>query len=194
MKGESIMRTVLLLTSLSLLAFCATAAAAAEKDPAALLAKTDAQIKKRPNAPDLHYRRAQLLSQLGKYDESFTAAQTVMGLCIKANNNLAWLLLESIDLGDHQVDVHFNMGPTERRRPDIGIVRPLSFRVWKKAPRPTLVDVVDFELACIGGKPSTAAFGKTTGGAHVNYGMSDPKLPYSKIREQAIELIKRRLK
>jgi hypothetical protein len=188
------MKTLPVVTSLLLLALCVASGLAAEPDPAALLAKTEAMLKRRPDSPDLQYRRVQLLTKLGKYDESYTAAQTVMAKCIKANNNLAWLLLERIDIGDHRIDVHFNMGPSERRRPDIGIVRPLSFRVWKKANNPALVDVVDFELGYLGGTPSTAAFGKTTGRMHVNFGVVDPKLPYSKIREQAIELIKRRLK
>jgi hypothetical protein len=195
MYEERIMlKTVSFFVSPLLLAVCVTAASAADQDPAELLAKTEAMIKKSPDAPQLHYRRAQLLARLGKYDESYAAAETALAKYVKANHDLAWLLLESIDAGDHRVDVHFNMGPAERRRPDTGIVRPLSFRIWTKARDPALADIIDFELGYIGGKPLTAAFGKTTGGMHLNFGMSDPKLPYSKIRQQAIELIQRRFK
>ena len=105
------------------------------EDAAKELAKIEAQLKKKPDDPMLHYRKAQFQMKLEKYDEGYATAQKAMELFIKIGDDLAWLLLESVDLKNVAVDVHFNMGPKERNRPQMGIVRPLSFRIWSKGAR-----------------------------------------------------------
>jgi tetratricopeptide (TPR) repeat protein len=162
------------------------------------LAKIDAQLKKTPDDPLAHYRRAQTLMKLERFDDGYAAAQKAMECLIKKQDDLAWLLLESIDLGAFRVDVRYNMGPRERKFPEMGIVRPLSFQVWKKADKAVkdskdeLVEVIDFELGVMEGKPDTAAIGITEGRSHKNLGMLEVGMAYKDIREKAVELIKQR--
>jgi hypothetical protein len=163
------------------------------KDPARQLAEIDAQIKEQPDDPMLHYARAQLLAKTGKYDDAYAAAQTAMEKFIAAKKELAWLMLDSFEAGGHKVTVHFNMGPDERRLPETGIVRPLSFRIYAKDGA-SILDTIDFEIGYFNGKRLTAAFGQTTEAGHANLGPAKPDLPYSKIRAAAIELIAGRVK
>lgn len=170
------------------------AAMAEDKKPdyAKQLKEVEAKIKKNRKDPMLSYRKAQYLCGLGEYDRGYKAAKVAMKKFIRARKDLAWMLLESIPVGDVRVDVHFNMGPQERRPPKIGIVRPLSLRIWK-ADGEDMIDTIDYELAYMNGKPMTAAFGKTMpGGGHALIELSKPGLPYSKIREAAIELVEKR--
>jgi hypothetical protein len=85
------------------------------------------------------------------------------------------------------------MGPDERRPPEAGIVRPLSFRIYAKDGA-SIIDAIDFEIGYFGGKRLTAAFGQTTDAGHANLGPAKPDLPYSKIRAAAVELIANRVK
>jgi hypothetical protein len=162
------------------------------EDPAEQLKILEARIKKNPTDPMLYYRKAQTLMKLKKYDEGYKTAQTAMKRFMANNNNLAWMMLESIDLGNLRVDVHFNMGPKERRPPRIGIIDPLTFRVWTKDKDPKLLEMIDFEYGMMDGKPMTAALGQMQGQAHLNFGMVDAKAKYEEIRKKAIELIKKR--
>ena len=166
-------------------------------DLAKTLEELDAKIKKTPDDPMLLYRKAQCLMELRRYDQGYEAAKQAMERFIAKKSTLAWMLLEHIDLGTLRVDVHFNMGPRERKPPDIGIVRPLSFRVWKKgedAKGPgQLLEILDFEIGMTGGQPSTAALGMTMrGGGHANFGILDTDAKYVDIRTKALELIKKR--
>src|SRR5687767_12233735 len=116
------------------------------EDAAKELAKVEAQLKKKPDDPTLNYRKAQWLMKLEKFEEGYAAAQKAMECFVKGNVELAWMLLESVDLGHVRVDVHFNMGPKERKRPEMGIVRPLSFRIWNKPAKGeelALLEVID---------------------------------------------------
>lgn len=162
------------------------------EDAAALLAETDAKIAAQPDDPLLHYRRAQYLARLGKHDACYAAAKVAMDKFIAAKTDLAWIMLETLEVKGHQVSVHFNMGDDERQPPEIGIARPLSFRIYEKDGS-AIREVIDFEIGYFGGKPSTAAFGQTTAEGHANLGIADPALPYSKIRTAAIALMDERL-
>ena len=193
-----VMKALSVLLVLSTLCAAEDDATKAKKKLEGELTKLEAQIKKTPDDPVVHYRRAQALTKLERWDDGYAEAQKTMELFIKKGDDLAWLLLESIDLGGFRVDVNFNMGPKERKTPDIGIVRPLSFRIWKKADpavkdsKDELVEIIDFEFAYIGGKPETAAFGIQDGKTHKNLGMVDVTTAYKDLRVKAIELIKKR--
>lgn len=172
----------------------ALALAGFAEDAAKELAKIEAQLKKKPDDPMLNYRKAQFQMKLEKYDEGYASAQKAMEKFIKAGDDLAWLLLESVDLKTVAVDIHFNMGPKERNRPQMGIVRPLSFRIWTKGAKgekTEIVEIIDFELGMMGGKPETAAFGITKD-SHKNLGMLEPDTAYKDIRAKALELIRKR--
>jgi hypothetical protein len=164
----------------------------ADDDTAALLKETDTKIAAQPDDPLLHYRRAQYLARLKQYDEAYSAANAAMSKFTLAKKELAWLMLEKLEVKGHPVTVHFNMGNDERQPPETGISRPLSFRVFSKEGT-AIVDTFDFEIGHFNGKQLTAAFGQTTSEGHANFGISNPTHPYSKIRQQAIELIGQRV-
>jgi hypothetical protein len=185
------MKKARVLSLVILFILSAVAALRAEADLSKKLSQLEAQIKETPDNPMLYYRKAQCLMGLKKYDDGYQTAKQAMGLFVKAQNDLAWMLLESVDLKNVRVDVHFNMGPRERTPPEIGIVKPLSFRVWKKEGR-ELLGIIDFEIGYLEGKPGTAALGQETDGMHANFGSVQKDAPYRKIREKALELIKKR--
>jgi tetratricopeptide (TPR) repeat protein len=162
---------------------------AAQQDYVQLLAQAEKQIRETPNRPLPYYRRCQYLMKLKRYEEGYKAAHEAMNKYIAAGDGLAWMLIDTIDLDRFRVDVHFNMGPDERHPPGIGIARPLSFRAWTKGDERRLVDILDFELGYYDGKPTTAAFGRTTGGVHANYGNARINMSYTEIREVAKKLI-----
>jgi len=164
---------------------------AKKPDYAKQLKEVEAKIKKDRKDPMLYYRKAQCLCALGKYDDGYKAAEVAMRKFTSAKKELAWLLLESIRVGDLRVDVHFNMGPKERSRRKDGIVRPLSLRIWA-AEGDKMIDMIDYEIGYMKGKPRTAAFGKMIDGGHALLEISKPGLPYSKIRKAAIELVEKR--
>jgi len=169
-----------------------TALQSAEEDLAKKLDDLNAQIKKSPDTPMPYYRRAQCLMGMGRYEEGYKAAKEAMGVFVKNDSHLAWMLLESIDLDQVRVDVHFNMGPAERKPPEDGIVKPLSFRVWSKGKERALLAIIDFEIGMSGGKPETAALGQEFPNARANFGMLPVDAKYEQIRKRAIELIKER--
>jgi hypothetical protein len=164
----------------------------AKKDLSKKLAEIEAKIKKKPGDPMLHYRKAQCLMKLERRNEGYDTAKKAMKLFIKKKNRLAWMLLESVELETVRVDVHFNMGPGERKYPEIGIVRPLSFRIWAKGKDANLLEIIDFELGVFNGKANTAALGQTVRRAHTNFGMLKADAKYEDIRKQALALIGRR--
>lgn len=132
--------------------------------------------------------------KLGKLEDGYQTAKDAMALFIKKGDDLSWMMLEQIDLGHVRVDVHFNMGPRERRLPDMGIIRPLSFRVRSKEGEADLLEVIDFEIGLFDGKPSTAALGQMTGEGHANFGILDTDSTYTKIRDRLVALVKERHK
>lgn len=136
------------------------------------------------------YRRAQALMKEGRREEGYRAAQRAMQRFVEEGNDLAWMLIESIELEGKRIDVHFNMGSNERTMAD-GIVRPMSFRVWDVSTG-DLVETIDFEFGVVGGKPMTAALGKETGGRHDNFGTMPVESSYEDIRAKLIELVRGR--
>jgi len=170
----------------------------AENNPAQKLKELEPQIAQTPDDPMLLYRKAQYLMKLEKHEAGYQAAKDAMALFVKRGDSLSWMMLERIDLGNVRVDVHFNMGPRERNPPEIGIIRPLSFRVWNKGKDEQdigeLLEIIDFELALFDGKPSTAAFGQMAGKSHFNLGMLDTASTYTQIRERLIDLVRERQK
>ena len=76
------------------------------------------------------YRETQALMEEGKLEEGYESAKRAMRQFIAQDDDLFWMLLESIEAGDKRINVHFNMGKHERKMPDDGIVRPLSFQIW----------------------------------------------------------------
>jgi hypothetical protein len=196
-------KQILLLVSLAMVfatpAFCAEENLSkkpetpkAAEDLSKKLEALNADIKERPDEPMLYYRKAQCLMAMGQHAEGYKTAKQAMGLFIKKRNRLAWMLLEPIDLGNVRVDVHFNMGPRERKPPTNGIVKPLSFRVWAKGKEPRLLEIFDFEIGMMNGKPVTAALGQTTARGHGNFGLLDVDAKYETIRKKAVELVKTR--
>jgi len=132
------------------------------------------------------YRQAQALMKAGKREEGYAVAQKAMKQFVAENRRLAWMLLESIDLDDRRVDVHFNMGPEERDPPDIGIVKPLSFRVWAKGEDRALMEIIDFEIGLFDGKPSTAALGQSRGAIHATLELLPLDASYETVRKAVI--------
>lgn len=51
------------------------------------------------------YRKAQQLMKEGKYEEGYNVAQKAMQQFIADGDELAWMMLESIEVGDKRVDV-----------------------------------------------------------------------------------------
>jgi hypothetical protein len=214
MKGMPMSTARALLALLALFAFSHAAraedAAAAEKKKAdaaakekkkndAELAKLDAQIKKTPDDPAPHAKRAQLLMKLERWNDGYDSAQKSMQCSIKAGDNIASIALESIELpGNFRVDVLLNMGSRERKPPEMGIVRPVTFKVIQKADpamkesKDILLESIDFELGYIGGKADTAAFGITDGKVHKNLGMQKVDMSYGEMRTALIDLVKKR--
>jgi hypothetical protein len=187
-----ILLPVVLMASWTLPAHAGDPPAPPAKDPVQELKDLEDTIGKSPDEPMLYYRKAQCLMKLARREDGYQTAQKAMALFIKKGNPLAWMLLETIDLDNARVDVHFNMGPRERKPPEIGIIKPLSFRVWSKDKDAKLLEIIDFEIGMMDGKPGTAALGQTRGGTHANFGLLEPDVTYEDIRKKAVELIQRR--
>jgi len=137
------------------------------------------------------YREAQALMKAEKHEEGYETAKKAMAQFIAEDNDLAWMLLESITLTDHRVDVHFNMGPPERNPPDNGIVKPLSFRVWSTGDDGALLKVIDFEIGRVDGESLTAAIGMTIDSGHANFGILPIDASYEAIKTAALDVVKR---
>jgi len=163
-----------------------------EKELAEKLEELDKQIKASPDKPMPYYRKAQCLMNMGRYEDGYKTAEEAKKVFEKANSSLAWMLLESIDVGRVRVDVHFNMGPNEKNPPKDGIVKPLSFRVWSKEKKAKLLGNIDFEIGRIDGKPLTAALGQELGDGHANFGTLPVDVKYGEVRKKAVELVKKR--
>ncbi len=192
MTRRNMLLSVLLALVLAPVAFCAEAGVAKKEDLSKKLEELDAKIKQQPDDPMLYYRKAQCLMAMKQYDNGYAVAQQAMKVFIKRKSDLAWMMLESIDLKNVRVDVHFNMGPRERKLPSIGIIKPLSFRIWSKGKDGGLLEIIDFEQGVMDGKPDTAALGQTTPQGHGNFGMLAVDIKYKDIRKKAIELIEKR--
>lgn len=135
------------------------------------------------------YREAQALMKAGKLEEGYEAAQKAMVQFVAEDDDLAWIMLESITVGDKRVDVHFNMGERERKMPEDGIVRPLSFRIWTGGDGFALEQVIDFEIGRSAGNSVTAAIGETSDSGHSNFGILDVDAPYESIRQSVVDFV-----
>jgi len=126
----------------------------------------------------------------GKYAEGYKSAKAAMRQFIAEDDDLAWMMLESIQVPGKRIDVHFNMGERERKMPENGIVRPLSFRIWSSGKETKLLRTIDFEIGRSSGKSATAAIGEMTGRGHSNFGILDVDSSYETIRNKVVELVK----
>ena len=132
------------------------------------------------------YEQARSLMEQGKREEAYATAQQAMQQFIAKKNDLAWMMLETIELKDSVITVHFNMGPDERSPPPDGISRPLSFRIMPKGD-PGAMQVIDFEVGRFEGKPLTAAIGSTTDAGHANFGILPVDASYQTIRDAVMQ-------
>lgn len=153
------------------------------------LDKIEIELKKKPDDPTLHYKKCQALFSKGKEQEAVDYASIALEKFIKAKVDLAWLHLGTIKTGKFKIDVHFNMGPKERAEKKVGIVRPLSFRVWTIEEKPKLVRIIDFELAFFDNKLVSAAIGEMQDGSHINFGVLDEKSKFEIIKKKVIDIV-----
>jgi hypothetical protein len=151
----------------------------------------DRKAQSDPKAISL-YRQAQALFKAGKHEEGYEAAKEALAQFIEEDFDLAWMLLETVTSDGRRIDIHFNMGPRERKPPRIGIVRPLSFRVQSIDDNPRILEIIDFEISYFDGKPLTAAIGKTDRGSHVTFVLLPIDASYETIKKKAIDVIDRR--
>ena len=135
------------------------------------------------------YREAQGLMKEGRSEEGYRTAALAMKQFVAEDIDLPWMLLESVEAGDRRIDIHFNMGESERNLPDDGIVRPLSFRIWSGDQEPELIQVLDFEIGRFGGRSLTAAIGEMTDTGHANYGILETDASYETIRQRVIDIV-----
>src|ERR1044071_4106021 len=147
----------------------------AADEPLRNLDKIEAALKSKPDDPMLHYRKCQALFAKGKEQEAVDHAAVALAKFKATDSKLAWMGLGSITNGSYRIDVHYNMGASERAEKKDGIVRPYSFRVWTTNEEPKLVRILDFELAYLDGELMSAAIGATTREGHSNFGVVDPK-------------------
>lgn len=137
------------------------------------------------------YRQAQTLMGEEKYEEGYAAAQQAMTNFTDAENDLPWMMLETIEREKSHVQVLFNMGEDERNPPADGIIRPLSFRISSSPDVDGPMEVIDFEIARRNGEDSTAALGATTPDGHANMGMMPLNSSYESIRAAVIDLLEK---
>lgn len=130
---------------------------------------------------------AKALFKAERYQDGYKKANEAMRQLEIEQDDLAWIILETIEVDDKRIDVHFNMGERERKLPDTGIVRPLSFRVWSNTDE--LMQVLDFEIGRFGGETSSAAIGEATEEGHVNHGVMELDSDYAAIRKRVIDQI-----
>jgi len=154
------------------------------------LEQWEARIEAEPNDPMSYYRKCQVLFAAGRQQDAVDFAEKALAAFIRAENNLAWMLLGSIHTDKYRIDVHFNMGPRERAEKKDGIVRPYSFRVWSNdTDSPGLVRILDFELAYIGGTILTGAIGQMNGHVHANYGMVGVDADFAAVKAKVLSVL-----
>lgn len=134
-------------------------------------------------------QQARALMAAGQKQEGYETAQAAMRQFEAEGISLAWIILESVDVGDKRIDVHFNMGPKERDPKAEGIIRPLSFRVWTTGEDPTIVRRLDFERGRVGGRVITAAIGEQRGSVHGNLGMLEADATYEEVLQRVVEIV-----
>jgi hypothetical protein len=153
-----------------------------------MLDEVNKQIAERPDDPQLYQARAVLLMELGRRNEGYEAAKQAMAAHIKAKDNVVWFGLERIDLGNFFVSSIFNMAEAERAPPSTGIIRPLTFRLFKKSAVP-IAGIIDYEVGMIDGKPVSAAFRERDGKTFLNFDSMNKVSEYEDIRKIALNLV-----
>ena len=173
---------------------CGSADAGAERAAAEeRLKELDAKIAAEPGDAKLHFEKVRHLMELERYDEGYQSAVRGRQLLGEREPFLRSTPLESIELEAMRIEVRLNLGRSERTLPNIGIVRPLTFRVWARGDVDELIETIDFEIGYVDGEPNTAALGQQQGQIHANFGALDPDSTYTAVRSKAIELIRRRV-
>ncbi|MCB1062107.1 MAG: tetratricopeptide repeat protein [Verrucomicrobiae bacterium] len=155
------------------------------------LQKIETALEAKPDDPMLHYKKCQALFASGKEQEAIDHAATALEKFKEANDDLSWMLLGSIMTEKHKIDVHYNMGASERADQKRGIVRPYSFRVWTKTDDPELVRILDFELGYLGGELMSAAIGEMVENGHANLGIVDPDSKFETIKKQVLAIVEK---
>jgi hypothetical protein len=154
-----------------------------------MLDKLNAKIAETPDDPQLYQARAVLLMELGRRNEGYEAAKQAVAAHIKAKDNVVWFGLERIDLGNFFISAVFNMAEAERNPPATGIIRPLTFRLFKKSEVP-IAGIIDYEVGMIDGKPASVAFRVRDGKTFLNFDSMNKVSEYEDIRQIAVELLK----
>jgi hypothetical protein len=177
---------IIIFSVLIMVAFVSTTNSGASSS---MLEEINAKIADRPDDPQLYQARAVLLMELGRRNEGYEAAKQAMAAHIKANDGVFWFGLERIDLGNFIVSSIFNMAEVERNPPATGIIRPLTFRLFKKSEVP-IAGIIDYEVGLIDGKPASAAFRIREGKTFLNFDSMNKVSEYEDIRQIAVELLK----
>ena len=136
----------------------------------------------------VHVREAQRLLKLGRTEDGTREADKAKKMFLNLNERPAWVVLETITAGKVMIEAQMNLLEDVAKPPEIGIVRPFSFRILTQAPEDRLVETIDFEIGFVDGKPNTAALGRTTASQHVNFGSLPPDSDYKAIREKVLQL------
>lgn len=128
----------------------------------------------------------------GKQNEAMKLAMDSIDIFVAPCPELRWIEIGTIETDKYRVVIHVNTTDDERAKVRKYIVRPYTFCVFPKEPEGKLIGVIDFEHGYNekGGLES-AALGRYSGGSHLNYGMIDTKADFTKVRDAALELIKK---
>ncbi|MCL1922159.1 MAG: hypothetical protein FWG50_13990 [Kiritimatiellaeota bacterium] len=163
----------------------------AQKLPAEL-ASVDEQIKAAPNDPMLYGAKCCILFNMGKQQEAVDCGKVMLEKCVQAKNNQPWWMLGTITTDKYRVDVHYNMGASERAdraSANTLMTFPYSFRVWSLEEPLKLVRIVDFEIMYMRGKPMTAAVGETTPFGHSNFGMLPTDADFATVKAKVLSVL-----
>jgi hypothetical protein len=154
-----------------------------------MLDRVNSKIAEAPDDPQLYQAKAVLLMELGRSNDGYEAAKQAMAAHVKAKDGVSWFGLERIDLGNFFVSAVFNMAEAERNPPSTGIIRPITFRLFKKSEVP-ITGIIDYEVGMIDGKPASAAFRARDGKTFLNFDSMNKASEYEDIRQIAVGLIK----
>lgn len=102
-------------------------------------------------------------------------------------------IFEKIDMKRVMVEVRFHIAPSKRTSPEMCIMKPLSFDVWRKTGEGVeLLEIIDVEIGMFNDTPSPITLSISTGRKRLNLGILDKGAKYEQIRKKAIDVIKER--
>ena len=153
------------------------------------LEEIDAEIKAAPDDPAPHVLKCKMLFATGKQQESINFANVMLEKFIKANDDLAGIILGAITTDKNKIDLHFNMGEKERAKVKHGVVRPYSFHVWSLHEPAPQIRTLDFEIVYIRGLPMTAAVGEMTHGMHSNFGTVETDSDFATVKAKVLSIL-----